>query len=130
MAPDRRLVVRVQAEVVVGGLEGPAFSFIDSPILARRPALFLVRMTVDGPRAKHRIEYVVHLRKDTRTADVRVVLRPADNHRVQALNQRALFRVSMAVDNPAEVLTMSLDGGFAGGDTRREAMQTASAILT
>ena len=130
MPSNRRPIVRVQAERAVGWLEDPAFPFIHSPVFARRPALFLVRMPVDCPGAEHRIEHVVDLREDARTGYMRVVLRPPDDQRVQTLDQRTLFRMTMAVDYLVEVVNMSLDSCFAGGDTRLEALQAASAILT
>src|SRR5438128_637764 len=116
MSMDWRVVMRVQAEAVVGGLEDPPSPFIDPPVFVRRPVLLLVWMTVDCPRTEHRIEDMVHLREDTRTGDVRVVLRPADNHGIQALDQRALVRVSRAADDVTEVAGLSLNGGRAGRD--------------
>jgi hypothetical protein len=129
MSADRGPIVRVQAERAVGRLEDPTLPFIHSPVLTRRPALFLIRMAVDCPSAEHRIEHVVDLREDARTGDVRVVLRPPDEHGIQALDQRALFRMTMAVDDLVEILNMSVDSYFAGGDTCLEALQAASAIL-
>lgn len=126
---NRGPIVRVQAERAVGRLEDPALPFVHSPVFARRPALVLVRMPVDCPRTEPRIEHVVDLREDPRTGYVRVVLRPTDDQRVQTLDQRTLFRMTMAVDDFVEVVNVSLDSCFAGGNTRLEALPAASAIL-
>jgi len=56
-------------------------------------------------------------------------VRPPAEQRVQALDQRPLFRVTRAVDDLVEVVNLALAGGFAGGDTRLEARQAAAAIL-
>jgi len=67
-------------------------------------------MPVDSPGTEHRIEHGVDLGEEARTRDVRVVVSPADNHRIQMLDQRALFRMTMAMDNCAQVLHMPADG--------------------
>jgi len=45
------------------------------------------------------------------------------------LDQRTLFRMTMAVDDLVKVVDMSLDGFFAGSDIRFEALQAALTIL-
>ena len=130
ISADRGPIVRIQAEGTVGRLEDPPSPLIYSPVFARRPALFLVRMPVDSPGTEHRIEHVVDLGEDARTRDVRVVMSPADNHRIQMLDQRALFRMTMAMDHCAEILLMPADGFFAGRNTRLKALQTTLTILT
>jgi len=101
MAADRRLVVLVQAEGPMGGLEDPSFALMDSPVFAYDPVLGLVRMAVDSPSPQHLIANVVQLREDSGTDDVRVVLTPAADHGVQALNERSLLRVFMTADDLA-----------------------------
>src|SRR2546428_3162684 len=103
MAADRRLVVLVQPEVPVGRLEDPSFALMDSPVFAHDPVPGLVRMLVDGPSPQHLINNVVQLREDSCTDDVRVVLIPATDRGVQALNERGLLRVFMAGGGIAEM---------------------------
>jgi hypothetical protein len=86
-------------------------------------------MTVDSPSTEHRIEHIVNLGEDMRTGNVRVVVSPADNYRIQMLNEQVLLRVTMAVDHVAQVLHMPADGFFAGRDRRLKALQTALTIL-
>ena len=129
VSPDWSVIVAVQPAAAVGRLEDPPLPLVDSPVFAREPVFLLVRMTVDGPGAEHRIEHVAKALEDFRADDVRLVIRPTDNHGIQRPNERLLIHMLMAVDRLAELFDMPVDSPFAGLDARFEAMQASSAVL-
>jgi len=123
------VVVTSQGLRTVCGLEAPALSIVHSPVFARNPMFRFLGMTGDSPSPQHRIHRVVEPLKGACAADMGIVRTPANDRRIEGVDQRLLLRVSMAVYRLSQSLDMPLHRCRAGGDARCEAVQTSSAIF-
>lgn len=123
--------VRVASEgyPAVGCLESPPFPIVHSPVFARDPVFLLVWVAGDCPSSQHRVDRVVKGLKDPCAGNVRVVIAPAHNLRVQRLNQRLLSCVLIAVNRLTHFFNMSSDRRLAGFDECFETLQASSALF-
>src|SRR5262249_7170174 len=114
MSLDGGVCMAGEAGSTVGGLEGPAFPVVYSPVFARDPVFLLVGVAGDCPSLQHLVDGVVKGFKDPGTGHMRVVIAPAHNLGIQRLNQRLLRCVLVMVNRLAQFGHMSSDCRLTG----------------